>query len=60
MSESDGRPGDDEGDAPWDAPDAAWEAADAESWRGELHLDEWPESLAGPEYWLYKKQEGDE
>ena len=22
--------------------------------------DEWPESLAGPEYWLYKKQQGDD
>jgi hypothetical protein len=30
-----------------------------EPWRGDLHPDEsdddWPEYLAGPEYWLYKK-----
>jgi hypothetical protein len=32
------------------------EQADSEAWRGDLHLDDWPENLAGPEYWLYKKQ----
>ncbi len=37
-----------------------WEPAEIEAWRGELHLGEWPENLAGPEYWLYKKQQGDE
>ena len=31
-----------------------------EAWRGDLHLDDWPESLAGPEYWLYKNQSDDE
>jgi hypothetical protein len=41
-------------------PEAEWEPADSEAWRGELHLGEWPENLAGPEYWLYKKQQGDE
>ena len=53
MSLSDGRPWEGEGDLPWDTPDAEWEPADGEAWRGDLHLDDWPESLAGPEYWLY-------
>ena len=30
--------------------------AESETWRGEFHQDDWPENLAGPEYWLYKKQ----
>ena len=25
-----------------------------------IHLDDWPESLAGPEYWLYKNQGDDD
>jgi hypothetical protein len=29
--------------------------ASAEDWRGDEHLGDWPESLAGPEYWLYKR-----
>jgi len=60
MSLSDGRPWEGEGDLPWDTPDAEWEPADGEAWRGDLHLDDWPESLAGPEYWLYKNQNDDE
>ena len=36
------------------------QVAETEAWRGDLHLGEWPENLAGPEYWLYKKQQGDE
>ena len=36
--------------------DPEWEAPDPEAWRGTVHLQEWPEDLAGPEYWLYKKQ----
>jgi hypothetical protein len=32
------------------------EQAETEAWRGDLHFDDWPENLAGPEYWLYKKQ----
>ena len=31
-----------------------WEA-ESEEWRGDLHTGDWPEHLAGPEYWLYKK-----
>ncbi len=47
-----------EGDAdvPWDTPDQDWEPADCDGWRGKLHLGDWPEDLAGPEYWLYKRQ----
>ncbi len=60
MSLSDGRPWEDDGDLPWDTPDVAWEADDSEAWRGKIHLDDWPENLAGPEYWLYKKDQSDE
>lgn len=31
-----------------------------ESWRGDVHLDDWPEQLAGPEYWLYKNEQDEE
>ncbi len=44
------------------APDAdAWRIAvgctehDA-SWRGDQHLEDWPEHEAGPEYWLFKSR----
>ena len=30
-----------------------WEFTD-ESWRGDVHSADWPEELAGPEYWMYK------
>jgi hypothetical protein len=56
MSDQEGRPWELGGDLPWDSSDAAWEEADADAWRGDLHQDDWPENLAGPEYWLYKKQ----
>ena len=55
MSQQDRRPWDTGGDLPWESPDDDGEA-DGEAWRGDLHLDDWPENLAGPEYWLYKKQ----
>ncbi|HTK43157.1 MAG TPA: hypothetical protein VL287_16335 [Gemmatimonadales bacterium] len=45
-----------DGDLPWASEDPEWEAPDPEAWRGTVHLQEWPEDLAGPEYWLYKKQ----
>lgn len=45
-----------------DVPEEEREALEA--WRGELHPDqseeEWPEDLAGPEYWLLKGLEQDE
>ena len=53
MGDQDGRSWESGGDLPWETPDLETEA---ESWRGELHQDDWPENLAGPEYWLYKKQ----
>ena len=36
----------------WNA-EPPWEAED-EDWRGDEHLADWPEHLAGPEYWMYK------
>ena len=27
-----------------------------ESWRGDAHLADWPEHLAGPEYWMFKER----
>ena len=56
MSDHEGRPWESGGDLPWDTPDAEWDQADADAWRGDIHQADWPESLAGPEYWLYKKQ----
>ncbi|MDQ3224477.1 MAG: hypothetical protein M3Q75_13550 [Gemmatimonadota bacterium] len=55
MSEDHARPWETGGDLPWDTPDPEADA-DNESWRGARHQDDWPENLAGPEYWLYKKQ----
>jgi hypothetical protein len=60
MSMDEGLPWESEGDRPWEPQTGGWEPADDEGWRGNLHSDEWPENLAGPEYWLYKKQEDDE
>ena len=31
------------------------ETEDCATWRGDEHLPDWPEELAGPEYWLYKR-----
>jgi len=60
MSTDEGLPWEGGGDTPWDASEGVWEPEDGEAWRGDLHLGEWPENLAGPEYWLYKKEQGDE
>jgi len=60
MSTDEGLPWESGGDRPWDPPEGDWEHADSEAWRGDLHLGEWPENRAGPEYWLYKKEQGDE
>lgn len=56
MSQHDGLPWETGGDLPWATPDDDGEQAGSEAWRGDLHFDDWPENLAGPEYWLYKKQ----
>jgi len=49
-----------EGDLPWRSEEAEWEAPDPDAWRGTVHQGEWPEELAGPEYWLFKKGLGEE
>ena len=49
----DERPWESGGDLPWEDSD---EEQAGRAWRGDLHFDDWPENLAGPEYWLYKKQ----
>jgi hypothetical protein len=55
MSLQDGRPWETDGDLPWDTPDEESESSSSDTWRGNLHLGDWPENLAGPEYWLYKR-----
>ncbi|HEY9013840.1 MAG TPA: hypothetical protein VIM84_02105 [Gemmatimonadales bacterium] len=54
MSQQDDKPWDLGGDLPWRSGEDEDQAESV--WRGDLHLDDWPENLAGPEYWLYKKQ----
>ncbi|HEX4574667.1 MAG TPA: hypothetical protein VH158_06000 [Gemmatimonadales bacterium] len=50
--------GDDELETAFAADRDAWRGdvhrAD-ESWRGAEHVADWPESAAGPEYWMYKQ-----
>lgn len=29
-------------------------SASDDAWRAGVHFDEWPEDLAGPEYWMFK------
>ena len=52
------RSGEDELETLFAAEREAWRGevhpAD-ESWRGAEHLADWPESAAGPEYWMYKR-----
>ena len=31
------------------------EVEENSGWRGHQHFADWPEELAGPEYWLYKR-----
>lgn len=41
-----------EGDAPGD-----WcGEQQADGWRGDVHLPDWPEEMAGPIYWLLKRE----
>ena len=54
MGTNEGMPWESDGDLPWES-EGDWESGDNEAWRGDVHLGEWPENLAGPEYWLYKK-----
>ena len=38
--------------------DSAWRAAEPEVWEEvEAVEEDWPENLAGPEYWMFKKRE---
>ncbi len=55
MSDRERLPWESEGDLPWASNEAGWEPLESDPWRGDVHLDQWPEELAGPEYWLYKK-----
>jgi hypothetical protein len=61
-----GEPGEDELDSALAAKREAWRGelhrddtswrpdAEEDTWRGAEHLADWPESSAGPEYWMYK------
>ena len=45
----------------WEPPEEPdWGAVTANGWRGLEHPEDWPEELAGPEYWLYKREVGTE
>ena len=54
-----------EDDRDWLGEDLSeWEGMEAEAeedteteavWRGDLHPGDWPENMAGPEYWLFKR-----
>ncbi|HKH84299.1 MAG TPA: hypothetical protein VKA25_11485 [Gemmatimonadales bacterium] len=54
MSDETGQAWESGGDLPWQTQEDESQA-ESQAWRGEVHLDDWPENLAGPEYWLYKK-----
>lgn len=56
-----------DGDLPWGSEETwedetvsetTWDSFIEDPWRGEQHLADWPEDLAGPEYWLYKGIDG--
>jgi hypothetical protein len=46
---------------PWLESANPWRAdePDEDRWRGEVHYEDWPEELAGPEYRLFKRREED-
>ena len=60
MSHMNEQPWESEEDRSWEAPNGSWEPDESESWRGDVHINDWPENLAGPEYWLYKQDNDDE
>ncbi len=42
-----------------DQPEAELEAtwrSEPDGWRGDCHYEDWPENLAGLEYWLAKRE----
>lgn len=51
---------------PWESDDSppfipqTFELPEDDTWKGDVHQDDWPEDLAGPEYWLFKKQRDSE
>lgn len=51
------QPWEQDGEESWRSHGSDWHrpAEVRENWRGEVHLRDWPEELAGPEYWLYKR-----
>ena len=57
-----GAPEDDELERLLSADHEAWRgdlhAPAEDAWRGTEHLADWPESSAGPEYWMYKRALG--
>jgi hypothetical protein len=59
MYEDERLPWETDGDLPW-ATNGTNGESPANAWRGDLHFDHWPEELAGPEYWLYKRLGEDE
>ncbi len=50
MFEAEREPWATSGDLPWKTA-----GAEEEAWRGDIHVDNWPEEMAGPEYWLNKR-----
>jgi hypothetical protein len=57
MSDWDPQPWETDGGLPWEAGESDDDSSGTDLWRGSLHLADWPENLAGPEYWLYKAQD---
>ncbi len=47
------------GDVHRDAEPWRWDSSD-EAWRGGEHFADWPESAAGPEYWMFKRAADEE
>jgi hypothetical protein len=60
MYEDERLPWETDGDLPWATNGIDGESPATDAWRGDLHFDQWPEELAGPEYWLYKRLGEDE
>jgi hypothetical protein len=60
MYEDERLPWETDGDLPWATNGTDGESPANDTWRGDLHFEHWPEELAGPEYWLYKRLGEDE
>jgi hypothetical protein len=66
MEEGDRKPWETDGDLPWlehetfpweeeEEEQPSWASTDAEPGNQEDFLEAWPEDMAGPEYWLFKR-----